>query len=62
MTSSQHGLYVWGHTHATMGRYNGKPSREAEQILQNVPQFRLQAATRLHEVGVASKRASAIVR
>jgi hypothetical protein len=62
MTSSQHGLYVWGYTHATMDRYNGKPSREAEQILQNGPQFRLQAATRLHEVGVASKRASAIVR
>ncbi len=62
MTSSQHGLYVRGYTHATMGRNNGSPSREAELILENYPQFRLQAATRLHEVGVASNRASAIVR
>ena len=62
MMSSQHGLYIWGYTHATMGRNNGLPSREAELIPQNVPQFRLQAATRLHEVGVASNRASAIVR
>ena len=32
MTSSQHGAYVWGHTHPTMGRYNGLPSRKAELI------------------------------
>jgi hypothetical protein len=44
------------------GRYNGLLSREAEPIPQSRPQFRLQAATRLHEAGVASKRASAIVR
>ena len=44
------------------GRYNGQPSREAEQILKSRSQFGLQAATRLHEVGVASNRASAIVR
>ena len=44
------------------GQYNGLPSREAELIPQNCPQFRLQAETRLHEAGVASKRASAIVR
>ena len=44
------------------GQYNGLPSREVEPIPQNCPQFRLQAATRLHEAGVASKRASAIVR
>ena len=44
------------------GRYNGLPSREAELILQSWSQFGLQAATRLHEVGVASNRASAIVR
>ncbi len=62
MTSSQHGLYIWGYTHAIMGSYNGLPNREAEPIPQSYPQFRLQAATRLHEVGVASKRASAIVR
>ena len=44
------------------GRYKGKQCREAEQIPESRPQFRLQAATRLHEAGVASKRASAIVR
>ncbi len=44
------------------GLYNGSPSREAELILQSWSQFGLQAATRLHEVGVASKRASAIAR
>ena len=44
------------------GQYNGSRSREAEPIQQNFPQFRLQAATRLHEVGVASKRRSAILR
>ena len=60
MTSSQHGLYAWGYTHATMG-YNGLLSRGGANP-QNCPQFRLQAATRLHEAGVASKRASAIVR
>ncbi len=31
MTSSQHGLYIWGYTHATMGRDNGSPNREASQ-------------------------------
>ena len=44
------------------GRYRGQPSREAELIPQSRPQFRLQAATRLHEVGVASNRRSAILR
>ena len=58
MTSSPHGLYVRGYN----GRYNGLLSREVEPIPQSRPQFRLQAATRLHEAGVASKRASAIVR
>ncbi len=62
MTSSQHGLYVLGYTHATMGRNNWLRSREAEPIRENYPQFRLQAATRLHEVGVASNRRSAILR
>jgi hypothetical protein len=44
------------------GRYNGSPNREVELILQSRSQFGLQAATRLHEAGVASNRASAIVR
>ncbi len=47
-------------------RYNGCQQRVAKPRgganPKKHPQFRLQAATRLHEVGVASKRASAIVR
>jgi hypothetical protein len=54
-------LYPGLHTRYN-GRYNGLPSREAELILQSRSQFGLQAATRLHERGVASKRASAIAR
>jgi hypothetical protein len=54
-------LYPGLHTRYN-GRYNALPSREAELIAQKRPQFRSQAATRLREVGVASKRASAIVR
>ncbi len=53
-------LYPGLHTRYN-GRYNGSQSREVEPILK-ASQFGLQAATRLHEVGVASKRASAIVR
>ena len=41
------------------GQHNGSPSREAEPILKSWSQFGLQAATRLHEVGVASNRRSA---
>jgi hypothetical protein len=44
------------------GQYNGLLNREVEPIPQSWSQFRLQAATRLHEAGVASNRASAIVR
>ncbi len=58
MTSSQHGAYIWGHTHPTMGRYNRLPSGNAELILQNSPQFRLRAETRPHEDGLGSNRGS----
>ena len=34
-------------------------TREVEQIPQNDPQFGLESATRLHEVGIASNRGSA---
>ena len=54
-------LYPGLHTRYN-GRYNGKPSRKAEQILQSRSQFGLWAATRPHEVGVASNRGSAIPR
>ena len=57
MTSSQHGLYAWGHT-CYNGRYKGcKPVRGANR--KNRPQFRLRSATRPHEGGIASNRGSA---
>ena len=31
-TSSRHGSYVWGYTHATMAGNNGLPQRELERI------------------------------
>src|SRR5262249_7503492 len=40
----------------------GKQTRKREQISKNTAQFRLQAATRLHEVGIASNRGSATPR
>ena len=41
------------------GRYRGLPTREGEPIPESRPQFRLESATRLHEVGIASKGVSA---
>ncbi len=54
-------LYLGLHTRYN-GRYNGEPTREGEPILQSRSQFGLEAATRLHEVGVASNRRSATLR
>ena len=54
-------LYPGLHTRYN-GRYKGLQSREVELISESRPQFRLEAATRLHEVGVASNRRSAIRR
>ena len=59
MTSSHHAPYGLGYTRTTMGRNKGKRNREVEQNRKNVPQFGLQAETRLHEVGIASNRRSA---
>ena len=46
--------------------YNGTDrtirDRKVEEIAQKVPQFGLEAATRLHEVGIASNRGSATPR
>ena len=41
------------------GRYRGSRAREGELIGKSRSQFGLQAATRLHEVGIASNRGSA---
>ena len=62
MTSSQHGPYAWGYTHATMDANKGQQYREVERIPKSRSQFGLEAETRLHEVGVASNRGSAMPR
>ena len=59
ITSNQHGLYVLGHTRATMESTKGCQPARGSQSHQNFPQFRLRAATRPHEVGIASNRGSA---
>ena len=42
------------------GRYRGTRDREVEQTQESRPQFGLESATRLHEVGFASNGASAV--
>src|SRR5947209_7563645 len=59
MTSSQHGSYVQGDTHATMVGTTGSEPARGSQSHQSRSQFGWQAATRLPEVGVASNRGSA---
>src|SRR6478736_1825773 len=59
MTSSQHGSYVQGYTHATMAGTTRSDGATRSESQQSRSQFGLQAATRLHEVGVASNRRSA---
>ena len=44
------------------GRYRGSLSREVKPIPENRSQFGLESATRLHEGGIASNRASAMAR
>ena len=44
------------------GRHNGQQVRKDKLIPENRSQFGLQAATRLHEVGIASNRRSATLR
>ncbi len=41
------------------GMYKGLPNREVELISKNIPQFGLESAIRLHEVGIASNGGSA---
>ncbi len=59
MMSSHHGPYGLGYTHATMVVTTGQRKSNMEPILQKPSQFRLRAATRPHEVGIASNRGSA---
>jgi hypothetical protein len=59
MTSSQHGPDILGDTHATMVGTEGSQPARGSQSQQTRSQFGLEAATRLHEDGVASNRESA---
>ena len=59
MTSSQHGPYVLGYTHPTMGVYSGQQDRKIELIPEKHPQFGLRAAICPHEAEIASNRGSA---
>ncbi len=54
-------LYPGLHT-CYNGLYKRLQDRKVEPILENNPQFGLKAAIRLHEVGIASNRTSAMVR
>ena len=62
MTSSQHGPYTLGYTHATMTWTTGSQAARRSQSQQTRSQWGLQAETRLHERGVASNRRSALLR
>ncbi len=53
MTSNHHALYDLGYTRTTMALNKEKQDREVEQNSETTSQFGLQAATRLHEVGIA---------
>jgi len=59
MTSSQHGSYTLGYTHPTMDNNNELQARKGKLTSEIYPQFRLRAAIRPHEVGIASNRESA---
>ena len=59
MTSNHHALYDLGYTRTTMALNKEKQDREVEQNSETTSQFGLQAATRLHEDGIASNRGSA---
>ena len=61
-TSNHHGLYAQGYTRATMAGTEGSEYREAKPISESLSQFGLESATRLHEGGIASNRASAMAR
>ena len=58
MTSNHHAPYDLGYTRTTMGVNRRKQYREVEQTRETLSQFGLQAATRLHEAGIASNRGS----
>ena len=61
MTSNQHGPLRPGR-HTCYNGGTGEPGGDAEPISKSLSQFGLESATRLHEAGFASNRASAMAR
>ncbi len=60
MMSSQHAPVALGDTRATMAETESRdPARKGKLTSETRSQFGLQAATRLHEAGIASNRRSA---
>ena len=59
MTSNHHAPYDLGYTRTTMVIKQREATQRCEAEPEKSSQFRLQAATRLHEVGIASNRGSA---
>ena len=59
MTSNHHALYDLGYTRTTMVTEQRGAKTRVGANPEKSSQFRLQAATRLHEVGIASNRESA---
>ncbi len=57
MTSSHHGPYDQGYTHVLQWRIQRKRPREQADLIKCVV-VRIESATRLHEVGIASNRGS----
>ena len=62
MTSSHHGPYAQGYTRATMAHTEGSDLVNSEANLKKCVSVRIESATRLHEAGIASNRASAMAR
>jgi hypothetical protein len=62
MTSNHHGLYAQGYTRATMVVQRVAKPRGGANPRNPASQFGLESATRLHEGGIASNRASAMAR
>lgn len=59
MTSGQYAPYALGYTRATMVGTEGSEAARWSKTHQTRSQFGLQAATRLHEAGIASNGRSA---
>ena len=59
MTSNHHAPYDLGYTRTTMAIEQREARQRCGANPKKSSQFRLQAATRLHEVGIASNRGSA---